>query len=89
MTRLRIDADGITALGSSLSDHARALEEISALPQIGEGFIGYATDAIRDAVSDWERARVDICARLDALAEFKTRLEDPTDMDKKDTKRHG
>ncbi|WP_420558621.1 ArsR/SmtB family transcription factor [Roseovarius sp.] len=28
-------------------------------------------------------------ARLDALAEFKTRLEDPTDMDKKDTKRHG
>ena len=68
MTRLRIDADGITALGSSLSDHARALEEISALPQIGEGFIGYATDAIRDAVSDWERARVDICARLDALA---------------------
>ena len=43
MTRLRIDADGITALGSSLSDHARALEEISALPQIGEGFIGYAT----------------------------------------------
>jgi hypothetical protein len=68
MTRLRIDADAIAALGESLTDHARALEEISALPGLGEGFIGYATDAIHDAVTDWERARVDICARLDHLA---------------------